>query len=81
MLKHLPEIFLKKLQKTMLYSKKAVSYRGNIDRRTYGSNTAADITDYNLTDRIGKFAGVINAERICRVPLRYFCDIGRTISI
>ena len=41
------------------------------------SNTAADITDEKLIDRIGKFADVINTKNVYRVLFRYICDIGK----
>ena len=56
MLKYLPKNLLKKLQKTLLYSKKAVVYnKTTIDRCTYYSTTLADITTDNLDDRITLF--------------------------
>ena len=44
MLKHLPEKFLKMIEKKFLYSKKTVRYNGNRDRRTHNTNTPIDIT-------------------------------------
>ena len=35
----------------------------------------ADITDVNIEDRMDKF--VINTDKVYRIPLRYFCDIGK----
>ena len=58
-------------------SKKKVSYKRNIYRRTHNSNTPVDITDDNIDDRIHKFADVINTEKIYQIPSRYFCDIGK----
>ena len=75
MLKHVLEKFLKMIEKNFLYSKKMVSYNGNIDRRTHNSNTPADITDYNIDDRIDKFSDVISTN-MYRIPLRYFCNLG-----
>lgn len=78
MLKHLPEKSLKKLQKPMLYSKMPVVYnRTTIDRRTYNSTTAADITDDNLDDRITLFQNQLKDEFVYRIPLKYFTDIGK----
>ena len=77
MLKHLPEKSLKKLQETTLYSKKKVPYnKSTIDRRTYNSTTAVDITDDNLDDGISRFQNQIKNEFVNRIPLRYFTDIG-----
>lgn len=60
-----------------MYRKNKVSYNRNIDRWTYDSNTPRDITDDNIDDRIEKFANVINTSRTNRIPLRYFCDLGK----
>ena len=63
----------------MLYSSKTIDYnKTTIDRTTHKSNTAADITDDNLDDRIDKFQDQIKSEFICRIPLQYFSDIGKT---
>ena len=76
-LKHLPEKSLKCIEKLLLFSKKKASDNGNIDRRANNSNTLANITDAKLTDRIDKFADVINSEKVYRIPLRYFWNLGR----
>ena len=78
MLKHLPEKALKKLKDDFLYNKKKVAYKKlTIDRRTYNSTTPADITDNNLDDRLDKFKDELKNEYDYRIPLRYFCDIGK----
>ena len=77
MLKNLSEKSLKMIEKNFLYSKKTVSYNGNIDRRTHINKDPRDITDDNIDDRIDKFADVINTSRMYRTPLRYFCDLGK----
>ena len=78
MLKHLPEKALKKLQDTLLYSKKNVTYnKSTTDRRTYNSTTLGDITDDNLDDRIDKFQNQLKSEFVYRTPLCYFTDIGK----
>ena len=51
----------------MLYNNKTLDYdKATIDRR----NTAVDITDDNLNDRIDKFQDQIKSELIYRIPLR-----------
>lgn len=77
MLKHLPEKSLKTIEELLLYIKKRVNYTGNIDRRLNNSDTPADITDGNIDNRITKFVDVINNEKVCRIPLRYFCNLGK----
>ena len=58
----------------MLYNNKTLDYnKATIDRR----NTAVDITDDNLNDRIDKFQDQIKSELIYRIPVRYFSDIGK----
>ena len=47
---------LKKIEKTMLYSKQPVySNRTTLEQRTFNSTTANDITDLNINERISKF--------------------------
>ena len=78
MLKHLPEKALRKLQNVLLYSKKKVSYnKTTTERRTYNSTVPADITDDNLGNRLDKFKDQLKNEYTCRIPLRYFSDIGK----
>ena len=78
MLKHLPKKSLKKLQKPMLYSKKPVVYtRTTIERCTYNSTTAADVTDGNLDYRITLFQNQLKDEFVYRIPLKHFTDIGK----
>ena len=78
MLKHLPKDSLKKLEKTMLYSKKAVYYnKTKIDRRTHNSTTLNDITDLNINEKIAKLQNQLKNEFVYRIPLRYFIDLGK----
>lgn len=77
MRKYLAKKSLKTIDKLLLFSKKKVSYSGNIDRRANNSNKPADRTDENLNDRIDKFEEVINGEKNYRIPWRYFCDLGK----
>ena len=65
------------IEKKFLYSKKMVSYNGNIERKTHNSNPPSDITDDNIDGRIDKFADVINTSRTYRIPLRYLCNLGK----
>ena len=51
MLKNLLKNSLKKIEKTMLYSKKPIYFnRTTLERRTRNSNTANDITDLNINE-------------------------------
>ena len=78
MLKHLPKDSLKKLEKTFLYSEQSVYYnKTTIDRRTHTSNTANDIADLNINDRITKFQDQLKNEYVYRIPLRYFIGLGK----
>lgn len=52
-LKHFLENALKKIEKDFLYSKKEIVFSNvNFGKRLNRSNTPADITDPNLTERI-----------------------------
>ena len=54
----------------MLYTNKTVDYnKTTIDRKTHNSNTAVDITDDNLDDRIDKFQDQVKNEFIYRIHL------------
>ena len=77
MLKHLPEKVLKKIQKHFLYSKKSVIYPDNVNRRVYNSNDPDDIADDNIDDRITKFVNQLSSKFVYRIPLRYFCKLGK----
>ena len=77
MLKHSPENALKKIRKHLLWSKKSVTYPANSDRRIYNSNDPDDITNDNIDDRIAKFADQLRSKFVSRIPLRYFCNIGK----
>ena len=43
----------------------------------YISNTPREINDDSIDDRIDKFVGIINTNRMYRIPLRYFCGLGK----
>ena len=36
-----------------------------------------DIKDTNINDSTGEFANVTNSEKVYKVSLKYFCDIGK----
>ena len=93
MLKHLPKDSLKTIQKNFQYSKKPVYYGNTAHERrnfnskdisTTGLNTA-QITekkkqhakDLNIDDSIDLFHNQLADEFVCRIPLRYFSDIGK----
>ena len=93
MLKHLPADALKTIEKTPLYSKKAVSYNDvNIERKIHNGDritttemNATQMTtskkiyakDINIGDRITKFKEQLKNEHVYRIPLRYFTDLGK----
>ena len=78
MLKHLTKNYLKKIEKTMLYSKQSIYFNEtSLERRTHYSNTANDITDLNMNERITKFPNQIKNEFVRRIPLHYFSDIRK----
>ena len=76
-MKYLPAKSVKKLLKTMLYSNKPLYITNNNDRRLNNSNNAADRTDENLTYRIKELANTLKAQTVYRIPLLYFCDLGK----
>ena len=92
MLKHSPKDSLKKIEKTLLYSKKLVYFnKAIIDRRIHDGSgapttgTAAQITfrkandakDLNIEERIAKFQNQQKNEYVYRIPLCYFTDLGK----
>ena len=81
MLKHLPKDSLKKIEKTMLYSKQSVYFNKTmIDRRIHnrtGATKASDAKDLNIDERITKFQDQLKNEYVYRIPLRYFTDLGK----
>ena len=55
----------------MFYSKQLVCFnRTTLKRRVHNSNTAKDITDINIYERITKFQNQLKNEFVYRVPLR-----------
>ena len=77
MLKHLPRNALKMIEKDLLYSKKSVIIPGNEDRRSHNNNNEAFRIDDNLEDREDKFAAQIGSKYFYRIPLKYFCNLGK----
>ena len=78
MLKHLPKNSLKKIEKTMLYSKKLIYFnKTTLDRRPHNSSSGNDITDLNINERITEFQDQLKNEFVYRIPLRYFTDLGK----
>ena len=77
MLKHLPKGALKIIQKDLLYSKKAVIYPANSDKRSHNNDNATKRTDDNIDDMEDKFSVQIDSKYVYRIPLKYFCDLGK----
>ena len=92
MLKDLRKDSLKKLEKTVLYSKQPVYFdKTMIDRRINNgsgagtSGAAAQIAarkenyakDLNIDERIETFQNHLKNEYVYRIPLRYFTNLGK----
>ena len=91
MLKHLPKDFLKKIEKTLIYSKQPVYFnKTTIDRiddrsGTGTTGTAAQIAtgkandskDLNIEERISKFQSQLRDEYVYRIRLRHFIDLEK----
>ena len=75
--KYLPLKSVKKLLKTMFYTNKSVYLTSGNDRRPNNDNTAANRTNPNLTFRMKELANTLKAQTIYRIPLLYFCDLGK----
>ena len=79
MLKHQPKDSLKKIEKTLLYSKRPVYFnKTTIDRTIHngtGATRANDAKDFD--ERITKFRNQLKNEYVYRVPLRYFADLRK----
>ena len=65
------------IEKGLLFSKKPVVYMPNHHRRIHNSDNDVQTTDDNLEDRIGKFGLQIDKKYVYRLPLKYFCDLGK----
>ena len=62
----------------MLYSKQLTHFnKTSLERTIHNSNTANDITDLNINERITKFQNQLKNEFVYRIPLPYFSDIGK----
>ena len=77
MLKRLPKNALKMTQKDLLFSKKAVIYPANSDRRSHNNDDTTNRTDDNIEDREDKFAVQTDSKYVSRMPLKYFCCLGK----
>ena len=75
--KYLPLKSVKKLLKTMFYTNKSVYLTSGNDRRPNNDNTTANRTNPNLTFRMKELANTLKAQTIYRIPLLYFCDLGK----
>ena len=75
MLKHLPAKALDTIKETLLYNKTKVIIPGGQDRRS-NTTTGADRTDVNLGSRQTEFSSFISQKLHCRLPLKYFVDLG-----
>ena len=89
MLKHLPKDSLKRIEKTMLYSKEPVYLnKTSLNRRVHdgsqdgttgttaqiAARKAHDAKDLNIGNRTSKFQNQLKNEYVYRIPLRYFTD-------
>ena len=83
MLKHLLKNTLKIVEKDLLYPKIPVIIENNMDRINHNLSPADSIAekkqmpDENLDKRIEKFNVQIDNKYVCRIHLKYFCDIGK----
>ena len=59
-IKHLPRKSLDDIKETILYDKNTVVLTGNRDRRLNKTDTPADRTDANLSERVTDFYGLLN---------------------
>ena len=59
-IKHLPRKSLDDIKETILYDKNTVVLTGNRDRRFNKTDTPADRTDANLSERVTDFYGLLN---------------------
>ena len=81
MLKHLQKDSLKKMEKTLLYSKWPVYFnKTTIDRRIHsgaGSTIANNDKDLNIDERITKIQNQLKNEYVYSVPQRYLTELGK----
>ena len=64
------------IENDLMLRKKAVNYPANSDRRSFNSNNNDRINNY-LEDRIGKFGLQTDDKYVFRIPLKYFCNLGK----
>ena len=92
-MKHLPQDSLNNINKTLLHDKQPVYFGDMLyDRRNHtaagldltglnavgqAAKKAAQSKDLNIDKRIAKFQNLLKNERVYRIPLRYFSDIGK----
>ena len=60
-----------------MFSKKAVIYLANCDRRNHSNDEASKRTDDNIEKRKDKFMVHIHSKYLYGIQLKYFCDFGR----
>ena len=60
-----------------IVNSQSILTKHRLNKRTHNSNTANDITDLNINERITKFQNQLKNEFVYRIPLRYFSDIGK----
>ena len=65
------------IQKDYLFSKKVVIYPVNCNRRSHNNDDATKRTDDNIEDSEDNFAVQIDSKYVYRIPLKYFCDLGK----
>ena len=61
------------IQKDLLFSKMAVIYPANSDRRSHSNDDATKRANDNIEDREDKFPVQIDSKYVYRTPLKYFC--------
>ena len=76
-MKYLPKKAVKKLLKTMFYSNKPVYYSGDNDRRVNNDTDLDDRSDPNLTYRAKNLKAHLAKKWVYKIPLLYFCDLGK----
>ena len=83
MLKNLPKNAIKMIENDFLHSKRQVIIENNLDWRNHNLSPASSnaekqqLTDENLHERTEKFGVQIDDEYVYRVPLKYFCNLGK----
>lgn len=77
MLKHMPEDPLKTFEKHLIYSKEKVIMPTNTDEQDHNIITPNDRMNNNLTKRINRFSTQIGDDYVCRILLRFLCDVKK----